>query len=151
MRCGSGGANCVGRPRHPQSHGKNERFNRTLDLELLQRTRFENLLDAQQAFDAWRDRYNHHRPHDALNLAVPAERYRPSPRAFRQEVEPFDYATGDIVRSVDVKGRFSFAMRRIKATKALTGKRIALRPTDRDGVYDLLFRNVVLKPIDLHR
>jgi transposase InsO family protein len=137
-------------PRHPQSHGKNERFNRTLDLELLQRTSFEGLRDAQQAFDAWRHRYNHHRPHDALNLAVPAERYQPSPRAFRQEVEPFDYAAGDIVRSVDVNGRCSFEHRRIKASKALIGKRIALRPTDCDGLYDLVFRNVVLKPIDLN-
>ena len=107
--------------------------------------------NAQQAFDAWRHRYNHHRPHDALGLAVPAERYRPSPRAFRQQVEPFDYATGDIVRSVDLNGRFSFADRRIKASKALIGKRVALQPTDRDGVYDLVFRNVVLKAIDLHR
>ena len=82
---------------------------------------------------------------------MPAERYQPSPRAFRQKVEPFDYAAGDIVRSVDTNGRFSFGMRRIKASKALTGKRIALRPTDRDGVYDLVFRNVVLKTIDLHR
>lgn len=138
-------------PRHPQSHGKNERFNRTLDVELLQRTSFEDLGDAQQAFDAWRHRYNHHRPHDALDLAVPAERYRPSPRAFRQEIEPFDYDTGDIVRSVDVNGRFGFADRRIKASKALIGKRVALRPTERDGVYLLVFRNVVLKPIDLHR
>lgn len=138
-------------PRHPQSHGKNERFNRTLDLELLQRRRFKDLHDAQQAFDAWRDRYNHHRPHDALNLAVPAERYQPSPRAFRQKVEPFDYAAGDIVRSVDTNGRFSFGKRRIKASKALTGKRVALRPTDQDGVYELVFRNVALKPIDLHR
>lgn len=58
-------------PRHPQSHGKNERFNRTLDLELLQRRRFEDLRETQQAFDAWRDRYNHHRPHDALNRLCP--------------------------------------------------------------------------------
>jgi hypothetical protein len=82
---------------------------------------------------------------------VPAERYQPSPRAFRQKVEPFDYAAGDIVRSVDTNGRFSFAQQRIKASKALTGKRVALRPTDQDGVYDLVFRNIVLKPIDLHR
>ena len=130
---------------------KNERFNRTLDLELLQRTSFVGLPDAQRAFDAWRHRYNHDRPHDALDLGVPADRYRPSPRAFRKEVEPFDYAAGDIVRSVDVNGRFSFEHRRIKASKALTGKRIALRPRDQDGVYDLVFRNIVLKPIDLHR
>lgn len=138
-------------PRHPQSHGKNERFNRTLNIELLERKSFNGLLDAQQAFDAWRHRYNHHRPHDALGLAVPAERYRPSARAFRPEVEPFEYASGDIVRSVDINGRFSFADRPFKASKALRGKQIAVRPTDHDGVYHLVFRDVFVKAIDLNR
>lgn len=138
-------------PRHPQSHGKNERFNRTLNLELLQRIRFEDLPDAQRAFDAWRDRYNHHRPHDALGLAVPAERYRPSPRAFKPEVEPFAYADDDTVRHVDVNGRFSFRHRQFKASKALSGKQVALRPTDCDGLYHLVFRNVFVKAIDLNR
>jgi transposase InsO family protein len=138
-------------PRHPQSHGKNERFNRTLNIELLERTSFDDLHDAQQQFDAWRHRYNHQRPHDALGLAVPADRYRPSPRAFRPEVEPFDYPAEDIVRSVDVNGRVSFAKRRIKASKALIGKRIALRPADRDGLYHLIFRDVMLTTIDLDR
>lgn len=138
-------------PRHPQSHGKNERFNRTLNIELLERISFKGLLDAQQAFDAWRHRYNHHRPHDALGLAVPAERYRPSPRAFKPMVEPFEYGDDDTVRSVDINGRFSFAHRPFKASKALSGKRIAVRPTEQDGVYHLVFRNVVLKAIDLNR
>jgi transposase InsO family protein len=138
-------------PRHPQSHGKNERFNRTLDLELLQRTSFDDLPDAQQAFDAWRHRYNHHRPHDALDLAVPAERYRPSARAFKPEVEPFEYPADDTVRSVDVNGRFSFGDRRFKASKALSGKRIALRPTERGGVFHLVFRDVLLRDLDLNQ
>jgi transposase InsO family protein len=136
-------------PRHPQSHGKNERFNRTLKLELLDRQTFDSLDQAQQAFDAWRYRYNHDRPHDALALAVPAERYRPSHRIFRSSVEPFDYAADDVVRSVDINGRFSFANRPFKASKALSGKRIALRPTHRDGAYDIMFRNVVVGAIDL--
>ncbi len=138
-------------PRHPQSHGKNERFNRTLKLELLDRCSFDDLGQAQHAFDAWRDRYNHHRPHDALGLAVPAERYRASPRAFRSKIEPFEYPAGAIVRAVDTNGRFSFANRRLKASKALIGKQIALQPTGRDGCYDLLFRHVALRPIDLNR
>jgi transposase InsO family protein len=138
-------------PRHPQSHGKNERFNRTLNIELLQRTSFDDLLDAQQAFDAWRHRYNHLRPHDALGLAVPAERYRPSLRTFKPEVAPFEYTNDHTVRSVDVNGRFSFAQRTFKASKALSGKQVALRPTDRDGLYNLVFRNVFIKDIDLNR
>lgn len=137
-------------PYHPQSHGKNERFNRTLKLELLDRTTFDSLDQAQQVFDVWRVRYNHERPHDALGLAVPAERYRPSPRTFKLQVEPFAYQADDVVRSVDVNGRFNFAGRLFKASKALNGKRIALRPTDRDGCYQLMFRDVIVGAIDLN-
>ena len=61
------------------------------------------------------------------------------------------YAAYDTVRSVDVNGRFSFANRPFKASKALSGKSIALRTTDRDGVYNLVFRNVLLKAVDLNQ
>ncbi len=118
-------------PRHPQSHGKNERFNRTRDLEVPQRQSFENLPDAQRAFDAWCERYNRHRPHDALKLAVPAERHGPSPKAFRKEIEPLDHATDDIVRSVDANGRFSFVDRQIEDSKALAGKCMRSGPPTR--------------------
>jgi len=138
-------------PCHPQSHGKNERFNRTLKIELLDRCSFADLGQAQKAFDAWRQRYNHHRPHDALGLAVPAERYRPSTRVFKQTVEPYAYQPDDIVRWVDINGRFSFANQRLKASKALSGKHIALRPTQRDGVFDIVFRHVTLRSIDLNQ
>jgi transposase InsO family protein len=138
-------------PCHPQSHGKNERFNRTLKHELLDRRAFDDLDQAQRAFDAWRHRYNHHRPHEALGLAVPAERYRPSPRTFKPTVEPFHYGADDVVRSVDVNGRVSFETRRLKASKALVGKHIAIRPTDRDGVFHLVFRHVTVKSIDFHK
>jgi transposase InsO family protein len=137
-------------PCHPQSHGKNERFNRTLKLELLDRQTFDDLGQAQHAFDAWRHGYNHHRPHDALALAVPADRYRTSPRPFNPIVEPFDYRPDDTVRSVDVNGRISFRGRHMKASKALVGKHIAIRPTDRDGVFELVFRHVTVKSIDFH-
>ncbi|CAN5915719.1 hypothetical protein BH11PSE3_BH11PSE3_14360 [soil metagenome] len=138
-------------PMHPQSHGKNERFNRTLKTELLNFRAFADLAEAQQAFDAWRDRYNHHRPHDALDLAVPADRYRPSSRRFNPEVAPFGYQPHDILRRVDVAANISFQGRRLKASKALVGKLVAIRPNQRDGVFDLLFRHVTVKSIDFHK
>jgi transposase InsO family protein len=137
-------------PFHPQSHGKNERFNRTLKAELLEGRTFGDLQQAQQAFDGWRHRYNHHRPHDALGLAVPADRYRPSVRSYNPIVGPFEYGPDDIVRSVDVAANISFRGRRLKASKALVGKYIAIRPTERDGVFDLIFRHVTVKSIDFH-
>jgi transposase InsO family protein len=138
-------------PYHPQSHGKNERFNRTLKAELLNGRMFDDLLDAQRAFDAWRHRYNHHRPHDALNLAVPADRYCSSPRSFSTKVEPFDYGPDDILRRVDGAAWLSFGGRRMKASKALIGKQVAIRPTARDGIFDLVFRHVIVRSIDFHK
>lgn len=138
------------RPLHPQSHGKNERFNRTLKAELLDGRTFDDLAQAQRAFDTWRHRYNHHRPHDALGLAVPADRYRASPRRFSATVEPFEYGPDDIVRVVDTSARISFCGRPVKASKALVGKHVALRHTDRQGVFDLVFRHVTVKSIDFN-
>jgi transposase InsO family protein len=137
-------------PFHPQNHGKNERFNRTLKAELLDGRVFDDLQQAQQAFDGWRHRYNHHRPHDALDLAVPADRYQSSPRSFNPTVEPFQYRPNDMVRPVDSAARISFRGRRWKASKALIGKRVAIRPTEHDGVFDIVFHHVTMKSIDFH-
>ena len=137
-------------PFHPQNHGKNERFNRTLKAELLEGRTFDDLIQAQQAFDRWRHRYNHDRPHDALGLAVPADRYRASPRRFRSAIEPFQYGSDDIVRRVDASAHLSFEGRKLRASKALIGKSVALRPTERDGLFDLIFRHVTVKSIDFH-
>jgi len=138
-------------PSHPQSHGKNERFNRTLNDELLEGRTFDNLDHAQQAFDAWRHRYNYHRPHDALGLAVPADRYQPSSRSFSPIVRSFDYDPDDAIRQVDDSGRIRFQGRRLKVSRALVGKGVAVRPTPSDGVFDIVFRHVTVKSVDLNR
>ena len=138
-------------PSHPQSHGKNERFNRTLNAELLERRSFADLDQAQHAFDAWRHRYNHHRPHDALDLAVPADRYRPSPRAFSPIVQSFDYAADDLIRLVDANGRISFQNRRLRVSKALINKQVVVRPAHSDGHFNIVFRHVTVRSVDLHQ
>lgn len=137
-------------PFHPQNHGKNERFNRTLKAELLEGRIFGDLVQAQRAFDRWRHHYNHDRPHDALGLAVPADRYRASPRRFTSAVEPFHYRPDDIVRRVGASTHISFEGRRIRISRALVGKSVALRPTERDGLFDIIFRHVTLKSIDFN-
>ena len=34
--------------------------------------------------------------------------------------------------------------------RGLVGKHVAIRPTERDGVFDLIFRHVTVKSIDFH-
>ena len=81
---------------------------------------------------------------------MPADRYRLSPRRFNPKVEPFEYGPDDIVRRVDNAARIGFQGRRLKASKALIGKLVTIRPTERDGLFDLIFRHVTVKSIDFH-
>ena len=80
------------RPYHPQTLGKDERFHRSLKAEVLQGRRFRDLAHCRQAFAAWRHVYNLERPHEALDMAVPASRYRPSPRAYPPTLPAIEYA-----------------------------------------------------------
>ena len=79
-----------GRPRHPQTQGKDERFHRTLRLELLHDREFRDLAEAQREFDRWREVYNFVRPVQALALEPPASRLWPSPRAFPERLPPVE-------------------------------------------------------------
>ena len=56
--------------------GKVERFHRSLKAEVLSGPPFADLAAAERAFDRWRNVYNTQRPHEALELAVPASRYQ---------------------------------------------------------------------------
>ncbi|MFF2519078.1 IS481 family transposase [Streptomyces sp. NPDC058086] len=70
------------KPRSPTTTGKIERFHQTLRRELLDGCDpFEDLAAAQSAVDAWLEDYNRMRPHQSLDMAVPASRFIPRPRA----------------------------------------------------------------------
>ena len=66
-------------PRSPTTTGKIERFHRTLRAEFDTRRTFTSLRVAQQALDEWVGYYNTARPHQALEDATPAERFRGCP------------------------------------------------------------------------
>ncbi len=136
------------RPYHPQTQGKDERFHRTLKAEALSGPPFADLAQAARHLQGWRTVYNTQRPHEALDLKTPIERYAPSPRSYHDAVEPFAYGPDDLLRRVD-DGRISFDARRIRVPKAFSGKTLALRPTNIDNQYDLVFRTKTITTIDL--
>jgi len=111
-----------GQPYHPQGRGKIERFHRTLKLEVLQDRVLSDLASAQSAFDPWRSIYNHERPHEALELAVPATRYQVSQRTFQE-----------------AKGKFS---------EAFIDQKIGLGETKTDGVWDIYYCRFRIAQLD---
>ena len=137
-----------GRPYHPQTQGKDERFHRTLGAEVLRRP-FRDLEDCQGAFDRWRAIYNHERPHEALGLAVPASRYQVSPRVFPEVLPPIEYAPGVAVRKVQQNGWISYGGKSYRIPKAFTGYPLGLRTTGQDGVMDVLFSHHLILTLDL--
>jgi transposase InsO family protein len=138
------------RPCHPQTNGKDERFHRTLKSGVLHGRVLQDLADAQRAFDAFREVYNHQRPHQALDLAVPVSRYHPSARAYPEVLPPIDYDPALPVRKVDVNGRIDFLGQRYHIAKALRGFRVALQPdAERDGRHVVYFSHQPVRTIDL--
>src|SRR5690606_18934723 len=117
---------------HPQTQGKDERFHRTLKADLLARHDWPDLKQTQRRFDAYRRLYNHDRPHEALELAVPASRYRPSPRPWPSRLPVAEYAPGELVCRVKSKGEITFRNRFYYVGRAFAGLPVALRPTAQD-------------------
>jgi transposase InsO family protein len=135
---------------HPQTLGKDERFHRTLKAEVLTQHILIDLKQCQYRFDVWRDIYNLERPHEALQMAVPATRYQPSSRTFSELLPSIEYGPEDTVRKVQAKGVFSFRNRLFKIGKAFAGLPIALRPTLTDGQYDVFLSSKHVAQINLN-
>ena len=79
-------------PRSPTTTGKIERFHQSLRKEFLADRAFASIEAAQAALDAWVDDYNTVRPHQALEMATPADRFRLAPLAKDQASVPVDAA-----------------------------------------------------------
>ena len=138
------------RPAHPQTNGKDERFHRTMQAEVLRYRRFRDLDDAQNHFQHWRHKYNHYRPHDSLDMQTPASRYTASVRSMPSQLPAVEYGPDDVVRRVQSGGWISFKGRDIHLCKALRGHPVALRPrADADGVFDVYFCHQRLDTIEL--
>ena len=140
-----------GRPYHPQTQGKEERFHRTLHLEVLQGRMFDNLQDAQGCFDPWRQMYNHERPHEALQMSVPASRYQVSSREYREHPLPFEYGASFTARKTTQEGRILFGGQEYRIGKAFVGKWMGVRATKEEGRWDVYYRTFPVGTIAIHQ
>jgi transposase InsO family protein len=137
------------RPHHPQTNGKDERFNRTFEIEVLRYQRAVTLAQWQQHFDDWRYVYNNQRPHEALQMKVPASRYQPSQRDYPERLPAIEYGPTDIVRKVRHAGHIKYQGREVHVGSAFFGLHVALRPTTTDGLFAIFFCQIQIGQLDL--
>jgi hypothetical protein len=82
-------------------------------------------------------------------LAVPLERYTPSPRPFPDPLPPIVYGPDDAERTVRAQGAIFFASRAYFVSRGLSGQRVAVRPTPTDGVFAVVYCTRQIVTIDL--
>jgi transposase InsO family protein len=81
-----------GKPRSPTTTGKIERFHQSLRKEFLDNRSFGSMQQAQAELDAWVNEYNTERPHQALEMATPAQRFRLTPATKGKVATPVETA-----------------------------------------------------------
>jgi transposase InsO family protein len=114
-------------PRRPTTTGKIERFHRTMRQEFLTGRVFGDLGTAQDELDAWVASYNTQRPHSALDMATPADRFSVTDPGRPVETSALlDARSGDdwISRKITTNGVISVAWQEISCGKHRAGHRV---------------------------
>ena len=137
-----------GRIKHPQTQGKDERFNGSFTRECLKYNTFDDIFDAQKKFDEYRNIYNNIRPHHSLKLDVPSSRYKKSNHEYSPDIERWEYPEKCEIRKVKETGFFNFANQGFFLSEAFANKEIAIAQSHKDNCFNLYFRQFKIARIN---
>jgi len=138
-----------GRVRHPQTQGKVERFHRTLGEALRHRGVPQQFGEWAATLEEFRSSYNQRRPHEALGMKRPAERYQRSPRSYQERVKEWEYPAGSEVQRLNSQGMLSDERHRWFVCGALANQRVRVERFDRKLLVS--YRHMYVREIDLKR
>ncbi|MDR0952163.1 MAG: integrase core domain-containing protein, partial [Oscillospiraceae bacterium] len=130
-----------GRIKHPQTQGKIERFHRAMKDELLKHTAISDIDDAERKLQAWREKYNTVRPHEALKMRCPAEVYVPSEREYDDAVTKHEYGGQFHVIKVNSWGYVRFDKWQTYLSETMVNERVEIRPDSRADAFVVCYRN----------
>jgi hypothetical protein len=124
-------------PAHPEQNGAHERFHRTLKAETGTPIAGNRTVQ-QRRFNRFLKVYNHERPHEALGQKPPSSCWRPSPRAFPEQLPEPEYPSHFITRLVSESGCIGIHHRPIFVSSALAGEWLGLEEVE-DDVWSVRF------------
>ena len=129
-------------PASPHQNGKHENMHLVLKRRTTRPPR-ANMRAQQRAFRTFCSHYNTVRPHEALDGALPADLYQPSPRPFPSRLEPVTYPGHFETRLVSSNGGFRWYSDRIPVGRLFASHEIGLEEVDH-GLFDVYFGPVWL-------
>jgi transposase InsO family protein len=133
-------------PGHPEQNGVHERMHRTLKEETARPPAATP--PAQQArFDRWRHEFNRERPHEAIGMQRPAQRYRRSARRYTDHPAPPQYPLHYEVRRVKRQGMIKWRNQLRYIGEALQGLTLGLIEVGDEG-YAVYFGDLLLGYLD---
>lgn len=109
-------------PGHPEQNGIHERMHRTLKA-WIRRNQKSSLRAQQRSFNAFRQEFNHVRPHQSLGQRTPASAFKPY-RSFSSRPKTLDYDTNMDVRSVRTNGQVKWNGKLIYLSEVLAGANV---------------------------
>lgn len=136
--------------RHPQTQGKVERFHRSLEDALHERGFPKKTEDWPGWLEAFRQEYNRIRPHEALKMEVPADRWRASNRKFNAHPPEWEYAAGNQVMRVRAGGQIRLGSQDYIISRALVGERVGLQPAIGDRML-VQYRRTYVRELNLQK
>jgi len=138
-----------GRVAHPQTQGKVERLHRTLGEAMRHRGVPRYFAAWPAAVAEFQNTYNHRRPHEAIGMQRPRERYQASPRSYQEQPADWEYPAGSEVRRVNGNGAIAEAGRKWFVCEALAGRLVRVERFD--GKLLVSYRHMYIREIDLAR
>lgn len=133
------------KPGCPQQNGRHERMHLTLKKEAT-KPAGANFLQQQARFDDFIDEFNSERPHQALGMDCPAERYNPSPRPYTG-LPDLDYPFHDKAVTVTTCGRICYNRKKINLSLVFAGQTVGIKQVE-DNIWLASFRDYDLGYFD---
>jgi putative transposase len=134
-------------PGHPEQNGRHERMHLTLKLETT-RPSSGNHLQQQEKFDRFREIFNKERPHEGLEMKVPADFYQPSLRTFPKELPEIQYPLHDKTKMVGGNGTLKFGRFNFHLSDSLSYQPVGVREEDL-GLWRISFMDLDLGLFDI--
>ena len=124
------------KPGNPQQNGRHERMHLTLKQEAT-KPAGDNMLQQQGKFDDFIECYNNERPHQGIDMKVPADLYDQSPRQYRG-LQELNYPFHDRTVTVTSCGRICMGKMKVHLSTVFAGQNVGVKQVE-DNIWIVSF------------